>query len=100
LASHRDHHARLGEGTIPLAGLAAFLRTAGLAHATAILETPLTMIGDPPADAEGAPAAVAATAAADDGADVADEASSRPAQIDWDAERRRLFRACELAGTA
>jgi deoxyribonuclease-4 len=100
LASHRDHHARLGEGTIPLAGLAAFLRAAGLAHATTILETPFTMIGDPPAGAEGDPAAPAAPAAPDDGADVADEASSRPAQIDWDAERRRLFRACELAGTA
>jgi hypothetical protein len=91
LTSHRDHHARLGEGTIPLEGLAAFLRTPQLAHTTTILETPLTMIGEAP---DGA------ASAASDQSDAEDEATARPAQVDWDAERRRLFQACELAGTA
>ncbi|HLY30968.1 MAG TPA: hypothetical protein VKQ36_08060, partial [Ktedonobacterales bacterium] len=40
-ASHRDMHARLGEGTIPLEGMQAFLRDPRLAHMTALLETPL-----------------------------------------------------------
>jgi deoxyribonuclease-4 len=39
--SHRDVHARLGEGQIPLVGLAAFLRHPLLAGTTALLETPL-----------------------------------------------------------
>lgn len=41
LGSHRDVHARLGEGQIPLAGITAFLRHPGLAHTTALLETPI-----------------------------------------------------------
>lgn len=41
LGSHRDVHARLGEGQIALEGLRAFLRHPGLAHTTALLETPL-----------------------------------------------------------
>ena len=83
LASHRDHHARLGEGTIPLEGIEAFLRAPQLAHATVILETPLSLIGDGPDGGEG---------------DETKETSA--AQVDWDAERRRLFQACELAGGA
>jgi deoxyribonuclease-4 len=38
---HRDIHARLGEGTIPVEGLTAFLRHPALAHTAALLETPL-----------------------------------------------------------
>ncbi|MBF6589901.1 MAG: TIM barrel protein, partial [Ktedonobacterales bacterium] len=38
--SHRDLHARLGEGEIGLEGLAAFLRDPRLAGASALLETP------------------------------------------------------------
>jgi deoxyribonuclease-4 len=41
LGSHRDVHARLGEGQIALEGMRAFLRHPGLAHTTALLETPL-----------------------------------------------------------
>jgi deoxyribonuclease-4 len=41
LGSHRDVHARLGEGQIALEGMRAFLRHSGLAHTTALLETPL-----------------------------------------------------------
>jgi deoxyribonuclease-4 len=41
LASHRDVHARLGEGTIPLVGMQAFLCDPRLTHTTALLETPL-----------------------------------------------------------
>ena len=41
LGSHRDHHARIGEGTIPEPGISAFLRHPGLANATIILETPI-----------------------------------------------------------
>jgi len=41
LGSHRDHHARIAEGIIPVEGLAAFLRHPGLAGATIILETPI-----------------------------------------------------------
>ncbi len=40
-ASHRDIHARFGEGTIPIEGLTAFFRDPRLAHAAALLETPL-----------------------------------------------------------
>jgi len=83
LASHRDHHARLGEGTIPMEGLQAFLRAPQLAHATVILETPLSLIGDGPDGGEG---------------DETKETSA--AQVDWDAERRRIFQACELSGGA
>ncbi len=41
LGSHLDHHARLGEGVIPMEGLSAFLCDPRLAHATALLETPI-----------------------------------------------------------
>jgi len=41
LGSHRDVHARLGEGRIAPAGLTAFLRHPGLAHTAALLETPI-----------------------------------------------------------
>ncbi len=40
-ASHRDIHARFGEGTIPIEGLTAFFRHPSLAHTSALLETPL-----------------------------------------------------------
>jgi deoxyribonuclease-4 len=40
-ASHRDIHARFGEGTIPIEGLTAFFRHPSLAHTAALLETPL-----------------------------------------------------------
>ncbi|HET9109584.1 MAG TPA: deoxyribonuclease IV [Ktedonobacterales bacterium] len=93
LASHRDHHARLGEGTIPLAGLAAFLRIPQLAHTTLILETPLSLVGETPAGGE-----------SDESDEIGDPDESKHAssaqQIDWDAERRRMFQACELAGIA
>jgi deoxyribonuclease-4 len=42
IGSHLDHHARIGEGIIPEAGLRTFLRFPGLAHDTVILETPWT----------------------------------------------------------
>jgi deoxyribonuclease-4 len=41
LGSHRDVHARVGEGIIGQEGLAALLRHPGLDHATALLETPI-----------------------------------------------------------
>ncbi|GAC1566900.1 MAG: deoxyribonuclease IV [Ktedonobacteraceae bacterium] len=41
LGSHRDVHARLGEGIIPEEGLRALLRDPRLAHAAVILETPI-----------------------------------------------------------
>src|SRR5260221_1047630 len=41
LGSHRDVHARLGEGIIGAAGIATLLRAPGLADATVLLETPL-----------------------------------------------------------
>lgn len=41
LGSHRDVHARLGEGTIGLPGLAAWLAHPALRHHPIILETPL-----------------------------------------------------------
>lgn len=44
--SHRDIHARFGEGMIPLEGLSAFLRHPRLAHATGILETPIPTLAD------------------------------------------------------
>lgn len=40
LGSHRDLHARLGEGNIGLEGLGTFLRSPKLAHAAGLLETP------------------------------------------------------------
>jgi deoxyribonuclease-4 len=52
LASHRDVHARIGEGTIPLAGLQAFLRDPRLAHTTALMETPLPTLPDKQVDWE------------------------------------------------
>lgn len=45
--SHRDIHARIGEGMIPVEGLSAFLRDPRLSHAVGILETPIpTLPGD------------------------------------------------------
>src|SRR5487761_1936751 len=86
--SHRDHHARLGEGTIPLEGLSAFLRAPALAQTTVILETPFSLAGE-------------ASGGADDEAGDPDEPGSAGAtQVDWEAERRRLFQACDLAGMA
>lgn len=41
LGSHRDVHARIGEGLIPLAGLRALLNDARLATLTVVLETPI-----------------------------------------------------------
>jgi deoxyribonuclease IV len=41
LGSHLDNHARIGEGIIHEAGLAAFLCDPRLAHTTALLETPI-----------------------------------------------------------
>jgi deoxyribonuclease-4 len=41
LGSHRDVHARLGEGIIPEEGLRALLRDPRLAHVTVLLETPI-----------------------------------------------------------
>jgi deoxyribonuclease-4 len=41
LGAHLDRHARLGEGEIALDGLGAFLRDPRLAHAAALLETPI-----------------------------------------------------------
>jgi deoxyribonuclease-4 len=41
LGSHRDVHARLGEGQIALEGMAAFLRHPALTATTALLETPI-----------------------------------------------------------
>ena len=41
LGSHLDHHARIGEGIIPLEGLGALLRDPRLAHTAMLLETPI-----------------------------------------------------------
>ena len=41
LGSHRDVHARLGEGIIGEEGLRALLQDPRLAHAVVILETPI-----------------------------------------------------------
>lgn len=41
LGSHRDHHARIGEGIIPEEGLRALLRHPALAETATILETPI-----------------------------------------------------------
>lgn len=41
LGSHLDNHARIGEGIIPAAGLAALLRDPRLAHSAMLLETPI-----------------------------------------------------------
>lgn len=47
--SHRDIHARIGEGMIPTEGLSAFLRHPRIAHTTGILETPIpTLANDAP----------------------------------------------------
>lgn len=82
-ASHRDIHARLGEGTIGLEGMAAFLQAPGLLHTTALLETPYceTEAGEHDWEAErahlaracalagrGAPPEVAGAATTNDGA--------------------------------
>lgn len=52
--SHRDIHARIGEGMIPVEGLTAFLRDPRVAHTTGILETPIPTLADdtPDWDAE------------------------------------------------
>jgi deoxyribonuclease-4 len=68
--SHRDIHARLGEGAIPVEGLTAFLRHPRVAHATGILETPFPTMAD------------------DTGA------------IDWAAERAHMALARSVAGLA
>lgn len=86
LASHKDHHARLGEGTIPQEGLKAFLRSPKLAHTTVILETPFFMQGDAPA----------VRASGDVSGDEGQEPAA--AKIDWDAERSHIFKAAEYAG--
>ena len=44
--SHRDIHARIGEGMIPVEGLTAFLRDSRLSHAVGILETPIPTLAD------------------------------------------------------
>src|SRR6185437_3125681 len=44
--SHRDIHARIGEGMIPVEGLTAFLRDPRVAHTTGILETPIPTLAD------------------------------------------------------
>jgi deoxyribonuclease-4 len=41
LGSHRDVHARIGEGIIPADGLQAFLSNPRLLHAAVVLETPI-----------------------------------------------------------
>ena len=41
LGGKRDHHARVGEGIMPLEGLAAFLSDPRLCRATVLLETPI-----------------------------------------------------------
>ncbi len=46
LGSHRDQHARIGEGIIPEAGLRALLRHPALQEAAVILETPLQKLED------------------------------------------------------
>lgn len=82
-ASHRDHHARLGEGTIPQGGLAAFLRFPALAGATVILETPLPTV--------------------DQGTDLSGDGESwapNADRVDWDSERRQIFQVCDLIGIA
>jgi deoxyribonuclease-4 len=54
LGSHLDNHARIGEGSIGLGGLAALLRDPRLTHATLLLETPVAerSTGTPNWDAE------------------------------------------------
>lgn len=54
MGSHRDIHARIGAGTIPRAGLEAFLRHPTLASAVAIGETPYPEVapGQPDWEAE------------------------------------------------
>ncbi len=44
--SHRDIHARIGEGMIPVEGLTAFLRDPRVAHTTGILETPIPTLAE------------------------------------------------------
>jgi len=68
--SHRDIHARIGEGMIPIEGLTAFLRHPRVAHTTGILETPIPTL----ADANDAP--------------------------DWAAERAHMALARSVAGLA
>jgi deoxyribonuclease-4 len=52
LGSHRDVHARVGEGIIGQEGLAALLRAPGLAHAAVLLETPIAETAPGKADWE------------------------------------------------
>jgi deoxyribonuclease IV len=66
--SHRDIHARIGEGMIPADGLRAFLRDPRVAHTVGILETPIPTLAD-------------------------DEH-----EPDWDAERAHMERARAVAG--
>lgn len=44
--SHRDIHARIGEGMIPMEGLKAFLHHPRVAHTTGILETPIPTLDE------------------------------------------------------
>ncbi|HKW21259.1 MAG TPA: deoxyribonuclease IV [Ktedonobacterales bacterium] len=44
--SHRDIHARIGEGMIPIEGLTTFLRDPRVAHTTGILETPIPTLAE------------------------------------------------------
>jgi deoxyribonuclease-4 len=68
LGSHLDHHARLGEGVIPLEGLGAFLRDPRLANTAAYLETPIA------------------------------EIAGAPGRLDWPHDREHMARARALAG--
>jgi deoxyribonuclease IV len=68
LGSHLDHHARLGEGVIPLEGLGAFLRDPRLANTAAYLETPIA------------------------------EIAGAPGRLDWPHDREHMARTRALAG--
>jgi deoxyribonuclease-4 len=52
LGSHRDAHARLGEGIIPAEGLRALLRDPRLSHMAALMETPVQTTEDDKEDWE------------------------------------------------
>jgi deoxyribonuclease-4 len=71
LGSHLDHHARLGEGVIPLEGLGAFLRDPRLANTAAYLETPIAEIAGAPGSS---------------------------GRLDWPHDREHMARARALAG--
>ena len=52
LGSHRDAHARIGEGIIPEEGLYTLLRDPRLQHAAVLLETPIKTGADDKEDWE------------------------------------------------